>query len=481
MKTPRIGAEEMERRMRSIVGEARAQKQPLGFYIHLMCIAAALVAIAATGSWRILYAIFLMPLGIALTAMKEFYWWWTEKRLRIDAEAGRLERALWWDYLCLFLDLLVQFALFALSTYAVFALAGDATTMPLPLIWICVLAFHAPPNCYAADSQGYGPDAFMFWDQWVLIATAVASSFYPIYATGGLLLQVAVCMAMFPRFCKSRKPGYVNTIKGYQSYAAAGRGLDSDNPMPYSMREADFLVLTFLKSMRLRWLPFSVTLTALAGGLVWLIAHGVFLSIAAAALAVVLGYFYVGLINCPGAMEEEEIRRRGIDIDLLPAQLDLRAGYTLFALATAGATIIWLGGHDPARLAALALLAVGSCNPPLLYVRLPDEQIKVDALHIPVQALAFSVVVAMRLSGFCWWACLLPLPALAYVYPLARFFFPRSGLRGAERKAALADMAQRLKADIRSAAEKARDERAEKRRRRDARRLANFRRSRGEG
>ena len=93
---------------------------------------------------------------------------------------------------------------------------------------------------------------------------------------------------------------------------------------------------------------------------------------------------------------------------------------------------------------------------------------------------AFASVCALRIAGLQWGISLLPTPFFALVVPVFRWFFPRSGLRGAERKAAIADMPNRLTADIRSDAEKKLDAKKEKRRLRDERRIANIRRSRGE-
>lgn len=129
------------------------------------------------------------------------------------------------------------------------------------------------------------------------------------------------------------------------------------------------------------------------------------------------------------------------------------------------------------RWMALAMSAVGACT---LAAAVADSNAfsRPDVLSVAVYALALAVAVALRVSGLVWWACLMPLPALAYLLPAYRWFFPRSGLRGAERRAAIAAMPARFEADIRTSAQKALDEKREKRRLREERRLANIRRSR---
>ena len=140
------------------------------------------------------------------------------------------------------------------------------------------------------------------------------------------------------------------------------------------------------------------------------------------------------------------------------------------------AAVLWLGGRDAHLLAALSLLAVGSCNFCTRFVVLQEEDAKNDAVLIPAYAIALSVVSALRIAGLTWWECLLPLPSIAYLVPVIRFFFPRSGLRGQRRKEAIADIPRLLVADIRSDAEKLRDEKVAKRRQREARRVARLRR-----
>ena len=97
-----------------------------------------------------------------------------------------------------------------------------------------------------------------------------------------------------------------------------------------------------------------------------------------------------------------------------------------------------------------------------------------------VYVAAFSSVVALRVAGCVWWECLLPLPTIGYVLPVFRYFFPRSGIRGEARKAAIA-AAKAFAADPRSDADRTRDEKREKRRLREERRLARLRRSKSPG
>ncbi len=176
-------------------------------------------------------------------------------------------------------------------------------------------------------------------------------------------------------------------------------------------------------------------------------------------------------------MESEELAKRQIDVDLASRFFDLRAFVMTLSFTAASATVLGLGGGDLHVLMALAMSAVGACT---LAAAVADSDVprRPDVLSVAAYALALAVAVALRVSGLVWWACLLPLPALAYLLPAYRWFFPRSGLRGAERRAAIAAMPARFEADIRTAAQKAFDEKREKRRLREARRLANIRRSR---
>ena len=106
-----------------------------------------------------------------------------------------------------------------------------------------------------------------------------------------------------------------------------------------------------------------------------------------------------------------------------------------------------------------------------------EGQTIADPLLLVAYIAAFASTCALRIAGLAWWQCLMLIPTIGYALPAFRYFFPRSGLRGEARKAALA-VAAEFAADSRTDEEKARDEKMAKRRAREERRIASFRRSR---
>ena len=179
----------------------------------------------------------------------------------------------------------------------------------------------------------------------------------------------------------------------------------------------------------------------------------------AAIPAAFFGYVGQMMVACPKFIPQEEIAKRRLDVDLVRDFLKFCAAITLHALVVLSVVIVWLGGRDAALLAALSLLAAGSINITNSVTESENSE-KIDWLFAPVYLLAYAAVCALRIAGLHWFICVLPLPLFAVIVPAIRWFFPRSGLRGTERRAAIADMPSRFKSDIRSDAEKSRDGKA---------------------
>ena len=465
--------DQMMQRMQTELGE---KKWSLGFYIHLLLMAGSAVLVFIHGAWNILWAFSLFLLMFVVSLPKRLYWNWTERKLKQDAEVGQIARAVRWDYLSLTLDWLDTFLVFVASAFFIFALAGDSMSQPSK--WICVGGFYTVPIVFVRSYPGYHWGNFHAWEQWTVVATILLSAFLPITAAWGVALQIAVALLSVPLACRWERAEIRCKVEKYYQEAKIARAMYMKPP---AMREQGTRVVKMLfENLSMRWMDFAASASALITGFAW----ALYLNKPLAPLAVVPAFFLSGyshlMLVTPmtATWTDEEIARRNIDVDLTKDFFDIRAFVMMLSLAVASIVVMWLGGRDVSALAAMSLLAVGACN---ITVAFEDKNKSehLDGFVFVVYALALLAVVALRICGLRWWECLAPIPAIAYILPTFRWFFPRSGLRGAARRAAVAEMCERVKADIRSASEVARDEKREKRRLREERRIANIRRSQG--
>ena len=447
----------------------------LGYYIQLLFLAGAVAGIFLNGAWGVLWALLaLIPLCL-LAASKSFFWNWTERLLKRDAEAGRFRRAANWDYLSFLIDAMLSLATFVLMTGAVFWAADGA--LGLPFAWICVGAFHTFPFVFTRSNFTYDWGYIPFWDQWTLVLTVVLSAFLPVTPMWGVALQAAGMGIAGPLCCLYGRKQVKDKVMRYYDNAKNTHILYVKTPPAQTFGFESEGIKALYADMEIRWKPLVVSGCLLLAGLGWSLWLHRPWAVLLAVAALALGYLSSQMFVCPTTMESEELAKRQIDVDLASRFFDLRAFVMTLSFTAASATVLGLGGGDLHVLMALAMSAVGACT---LAAAVADSDVprRPDVLSVAAYALALAVAVALRVSGLVWWACLLPLPALAYLLPAYRWFFPRSGLRGAERRAAIADMPARFETDIRTAAQKAFDEKREKRRLREARRLANIRRSR---
>ena len=451
----------------------------LGFYIHLALMASAATAVVWYQAWNVLWAVTTLVVALAVSSIKSFTWNWTEEKLKKDVEDGRIERAEYWDYLSILVDWTVAFAVFVMITLAVFALA-DGYGLPRPAVWLCVAGIHTIPMFYPRDQYNWG--CYAFWEQWTLLAVIALSAFLPIGPAWGIAAQAAIAFVSLPLDFRWTRPSILRKIEEYRrNYEVARAAGRFPPPTPRQNPTMDLVWKTFSK-LRFDWFPFAITLVCLVAGIAWTLFLHRPKYIPLGLLAAVLGHLSQSMIEDPKAMEPGEQAKRKIDVDLTWDFFLFRGTVVLVSIGVASVAVLWLADRDAPLLVALALLAVGSCNAFSYVSHVDSNNFKADPMFAIVYPLALASVCALRISlpYLFWWECLLPLPIFAYLVPTLRWFFPRSGLRGAEREAAIADMPRRLKADIRTAAEKDRDDKIAKRRLRNERRLARFRRSRGE-
>ena len=240
------------------------------------------------------------------------------------------------------------------------------------------------------------------------------------------------------------------------------------------------MAVSMLKEACICKIPFALSLAMFIVGLVLSLWQGVLWVLLAVVLAIVLGFFARSLYECPDLDQNGKgIDERGIDVDLAARYINFRAFLQFVSLALAAMVVLYLGGRDLALLISIALLAAAACNSPLSYSKFLKTSHCADPLHLPNFLAAFALVIVIRMNGGVWWECLLPLPTFAYLVPVIRYFFPRSGLRGEARLAAIADIPRRLAADPRSEWEKTADAKRERALRKRERRMGRFRRSRG--
>jgi len=462
------------RQMRGVLAKSRAT---LGFYVQLLLVAAAVVAIAANGAWRVLWTLLVPAVTMVLFISKPFVWAWTEKRLRDDAIAGRPRRAVAWDYFAHFFNWLVTVLGFALAAFAAFFLA-EGYAMPCPLLWICVGGMYVVPRVFMMENPRDYWGHYLFFVQWTLLATVALSAFAPVGPWLGVAAQVAVGFVSVPLGCRWKKASIVSKVDYYARSAKAAPGRNREPELIPSESRIEELATATWAEVRVRRGPFAVSLLSLVAGVAWMLVHGRLGPLLLALAALPLGYLQMCTTDEPFLSDSGELAKRGVDKDLVRGSAELRALTLTLSLALASTAILWLGGRDVPALVALSLLALGSCTI-THFVRLGEREETCDPFVLVAYAAAFASVVALRAAGLAWWECLLPLPAIGYALPALRHVFPRSGLRGEARKAAIA-AAEAFEKDPRSDAEKVCDAKKEKRRLRNERRLSNFRRSRGE-
>ncbi len=456
------------------VEEARATfakgEKTLGFYIQCVLILATLVSIVVFGAWNVLWAWLILLAEIPLVMVKPYVWEWTEKNICADVAAGRCKRAAYWDYLSLLVDWSISMVGLTAFVFAVFALAGKYE-IALPIKWLCVGGMYALPLGFTSKNPGYNWGNFAAWKQWTLLATIAASAFLPIGPVWGLAAQLAIACVSIPLGCIKKKESIEKKINRYRWNGTRGYGTlpDHEQSLAFEMLKSS------LSGMRIKWAPFLASLAAFIAGAVWVAVLGKSWAILLSIPAMGLGYVSLSLMQRP----DDDLVKRGIDTDLVRSLMHFRIVLFCLSFASAAVAVMWIGGRDASLLAALSLLAAGSCNV-IPSIDDADASERSDSLFVVFFALALASVCALRLAGLRWWACLLPLPTIAYLLPLSRYLFPRNGLRGEARKTAIAEIPAKLVADVRSDTEKTRDAKAEKRRIRNERRMANFRRSRGQ-
>ncbi len=449
----------------------RESKKSLGRRIQWVLLAGALVSVVVFGAWNVLWTLLVMLAAVAVFSVVKFVvWGWTEKRLRCDVEAGRLRRAACWDQLSDVCDWCVSLASLSAVVVAVFALSGKYD-VPLFVKWLCVAGMCELPHVFNNNIQEYNWRSFLFWKQWTLLATIAASVFLPIGPLAGLAAQAVVYAGVIPFACMAKRKSIAEKVERYRKKCASGGGSYNEHEQSWVVRA----VKSLFEGLHVSWGPAAVCAVSLVSGLAGMLVYGRFWAIALALLAAVLGYFSFFFLQ----LLDEEAVKRGIDVDLFKARQQWRAIVLLVALVSASVVVMWMGGRDLYLLAALSALVLGACN---LYICFKDDDPSRDGdpLIIVVYAIALGSVCALRSYGCQWWMCLLPLPAISCLLSIFRYRFPRSGLRGAAYRAAIAEIPAKMAADIRSESEKAREAKAEKRRIRNERRMANFRRSRGQ-
>lgn len=351
-----------------------------------------------------------------------------------------------------------------MSTFLVFLLADGK--MPLTATWLCVGAL-AP----FISSDNYNWGNYNFWSQWTMIAIAILAAFLPVTPACGVALRAVMAMVSVLPACLWKRDEIWGKADRYYQNAKAARVMYAETPPAPSQAPALDIMKEELKKYESSKAASATTAVMMATGLVWLLClHKPFAPIAAVP-AVMLGGLLSWMLSNPMDMSEEILAKRKLDVDLVRPFVHRRAFAIMASLAVASLTVIWLGGRDIRALAALSLLATGSCCISSTISAKGSVERK-DPFIIIVYSVAFTLVVTMRLCGMTLLECLAPIPLVAYLMPTFRWFFPRSGLRGEARRAAIEDMPRRLTADIRTAAEKDRDAKMEKRRLRDAKRVA---------
>ena len=462
---PTTELEDYDEKMQQLLRETMSNsKKSLGFYVYLLFVAGAIASIAIHGTWSVLWSVLVFIPMMVICFAKTAVWDWTEEKLKRDAEEGRFKRAVRWDYFCVFIDWAAMFAVFAMSTFAVFALADGR--MPDTAAWLCVGALSP---LLRADYYHWGN--YAFWSQNATVATAILSAFMPVPPALGLTFQVATAFLSLPLSWLSKRDEIWGKVDGYFQAAKAARVMYAAPPPAPPQAPTVEALKSALANCEYHWTELAAAAAMAVAGLAWLLCLHMSLAPLVAVPAYVLGVLVKSMLVNPTTMPDDELARRGLDIDLAGPFFHLRALFIMFALFIASATVLWIGGRDVNALSAMSLLASGFCGIASTADIRNGHGAK-DPSIVYVYPLALAAVVALRLCSMAWWECLTPIPLISCLQPAFRWFFPCSGLRGEERRAAIEDMPRRIAADIRTAAEKALDAKREKRRLRDARRVA---------
>ncbi len=461
--------------VREMRAELARNRATAGFYIQVSLAIAAAVTIVVNCAWSVLWAL-LAFFGMSLLMMsKSIVWAWSERRIIEDAAAGRLDRAVRWDYFAYFFNWLTVFLSFAVVSFTVFFCARGYG-LSRPILWICVGGMYAIPHLFRLENPRDYWGHYLCFIQCTHLATIIASAFMPVGPWLGVASQIVVACVAIPFGCRRMRQGVVDKVNRYARAAKTAQAMSlAPKSIPSEQHLVELVSATWAE-VRVRRIPFAISLLALVAGAAWTLVQWKPVALLLAVAAVFLGYLHLYAMDCPPDSEPEELSRRGLDKDLLCGIVEFRALALMASSAIASAAILWIGGRNLAALVALSLLAAGSCTI-THFVSFKKNDDVCDPLVLVVYAAAFSSVIALRVAGFVWWECLLPIPAIGYVLPTFRYFFPRSGIRGEARRAAIAK-AKEFASDPRSAAEKVRDAKREKRRLRDERRLARLRRVR---
>ena len=471
--------EELDKRLDSFRADIWG-KRSLGFYLHILFMIGALASVISASAWKVLLVVFLHVPVIFFFMLRPLSWNWTERRLHEDVIAGRTNRAVCWDYLAALIDWALSFCVFSLFAVCTFALA-DGYAMSSTLVWLCVAGFRTFPTTYCLRDPPYSWGNVAFWLQWGVVVLLLASMLLPIGPGAGIAIMASTAVVAVPLACIWKKDSIKTKVANYRAEVLAAQGRRREPPPPLEMNPFAILVQAVKEHVHISKLPFFAVVATFLTGFVWAVWLGRLLAIPFAALAVMGGFIVQILLANPLAVPREELVKRNIDVDITLKCSFYRFICVVLPLLLSAIVILWLGGRDVALLAALSILAFGALH---ITAAIEVDRVcgKADWIFAAMYLPYFAAVCALRFTDIPGpWCCLIPLPLFASLPIVIRWYFPRSGLRGAERRAASADTPRRLVADIRSDAEKARDEAAEKRRRRNERRLANFRRSRGAG
>ena len=342
-KKRKMTTEEFDRRVGEIRDGIKGDRT-LGFYIHILFMLGATCAIVAHGAWNVLWILFaFIPMSL-ISITKPFFWEWTEKHLRADAEAGRTARAAWWDYLSVLIDWLMSFGIFALVSFSVFALAKEYA-MRLAFVWLCVAGTYTIPTVFARKEPGYHWGSLAAWDQWAVIAILSASAFLPVDPWWGLAVLAATGLVSVPLCCIWKRKSVLNKVAIYRENAVNARKLNCPTPPSAPQSPLYELMKEVFASVRVQWVPFLFTVAALVGGIVWTLCLRCPIAILFALLAVALGYVSQMMVACPKFTPQDEIAKRRLDVDLVRDFMKFRIVVTLQSLVAASVVIVWQIGR----------------------------------------------------------------------------------------------------------------------------------------
>lgn len=435
---------ERSRQIQAIKASNLCSKKTFGFYLQLAFLAGTVVVLFWKSTWDILWALLVYPcLLMPMGGLKFFCWGWTERKLKKEAENGCFRKAAKWDFVSIAIDWLLEFTGLIVMAYAIFALADKE--LHYVFKWICIAGLYTMPFAFLQINPGYHWKSYLFWMQWGVVATILASIFFPVTPIWGLAVQVVAACWSVPLTYWAKYPEIKRNIEVYHHNAQFARAHRfTPSPEINLPMSAKFFTATF-QDWEIHWVSFLASVLSLLAGIAWTFwlrkPSGVFFAV----VGVLAGMYAIPCAIYPPMLDSEDEAARKIDPDLTAAFFDVRAGILLTELLFASTAILWLGGRDASFLCALALLAVGSGNL-VPNIQSKRDMFQYDDLAVFAFATGFAAVVALRIAGFPLLECFLPLPTVAFLLPVFRWFFPRSGLRGAERKAAIAVMSARYKA-----------------------------------